>query len=76
MNKYHINVFYSEEDECYVADIPDLKYCSAFGDTPEEAMKEIMIAQELHLKVLKEENMEIPVPKYKPIIYKVMEFAN
>ncbi len=33
MKDYHINIFYSEEDEGYIADIPDLKYCSAFGDT-------------------------------------------
>ena len=31
--KYHINVFYNEEDACWVADAPDLKYCSAFGET-------------------------------------------
>jgi predicted RNase H-like HicB family nuclease len=29
MKDYHIDIFYSEEDEGYVADIPDLKYCSA-----------------------------------------------
>ena len=39
MADYHINVFWSDEDGCYVADIPDLSYCSAFGDTPEEALK-------------------------------------
>ncbi|MCL2097021.1 MAG: type II toxin-antitoxin system HicB family antitoxin [Oscillospiraceae bacterium] len=69
MYKYHINVFYSEEDECYVADIPDLQYCSAFGDTPEEAMKEIMIAQELWLQTALDTNKEIPKAKYRPIIY-------
>ena len=37
MRDYHINLFYSEEDEGYIADIPDLKHCSAFGSTPEEA---------------------------------------
>ncbi|TXT35143.1 MAG: hypothetical protein FD138_1495 [Planctomycetota bacterium] len=37
MKDYHINVFYSEEDEGYIADIPDLEFCSAFGDTPETA---------------------------------------
>src|SRR6266542_882131 len=36
MADYHINVFWSDEDGCYVADIPDLAYCSAFGDTPEK----------------------------------------
>ncbi|WP_442938076.1 type II toxin-antitoxin system HicB family antitoxin [Nostoc sp.] len=30
MKHYHINIFYSEDDG-YIADIPDLKYCSAFG---------------------------------------------
>jgi predicted RNase H-like HicB family nuclease len=35
MKDYHINVFYSEEDEDYIADVPDLKTCSAFGETPE-----------------------------------------
>ena len=34
MKDYHINVFWSEEDGCYVADIPDLEACSAFGATP------------------------------------------
>jgi len=31
MNTYHINIFYSEDDEGFIADIPDLKFCSAFG---------------------------------------------
>ena len=69
MYKYHINVFYSEEDGGFIADIPDLQYCSAFGETPEEAMKEIMIAQELWLKTALDTNKEIPKPKYRPIIY-------
>lgn len=39
MTDYHINVFYSEEDGGYIADIPDLDACSAFGSTPEEAWR-------------------------------------
>jgi predicted RNase H-like HicB family nuclease len=35
--RYHINVFWSDEDSCWIADVPDLRYCSAHGDTPEEA---------------------------------------
>jgi predicted RNase H-like HicB family nuclease len=62
---YHINVFYSEKDKCYVADIPDLKYCTAFGDTPQEALKEVMIAKKIWLQTAKEEGMKIPLPKYK-----------
>ena len=62
---YHINVFYSETDKCYVADIPDLKYCSAFGDTPEEALKEVMIAKKIWLQTARKEGVKIPLPKYK-----------
>ena len=38
MADYHINIFYSEEDKGYIADIPDLKACSAFGRTAEAAL--------------------------------------
>ena len=41
MNRYHINLFWSEPDACWVADVPDLKSCSAFGDTPAEALAEV-----------------------------------
>jgi len=67
MNKYHINVFYSEEDEGYISDIPDLECCSAFGETPEKAVTEFLIAQKLWLDVAKDKNMEIPKPKYNPV---------
>jgi len=46
MKDYHINVFYSDDDEGYIADIPDLKHCSAFGKTPEEALNEVLKAKE------------------------------
>lgn len=44
MKDYHINVFRSEEDDCYVADIPDLAPCSAFGASPEAALAEVLAA--------------------------------
>lgn len=71
MKDYHINIFYSEEDEGYIADIPDLKYCSAFGDTPEEALREVLIAKSAWLESARAEGKPIPLPRYKPIIYQV-----
>lgn len=53
MKDYHINIFYSEADEAYIADIPDLKYCSAFGKTPEAALQEVQIAKEAWLETRK-----------------------
>jgi len=72
MKDYHINVFYSEEDRGYIADIPDLKYCSAFGETPEEALKEVLIAKKAWLEVANSEGKPIPQPKYKPLIYQTI----
>lgn len=66
---YHINVFYSEEDECYVADVPDLRTCSAFGDTPEEAFAEVLVAKEAWLEVARENGKPIPEPRYRPVSY-------
>ena len=69
MKDYHINVFYRSEDGCYVADIPDLKFCSAFGATPEEAVREVIIAKAAWLKAAKKEGKPIPRPKYRPVLY-------
>lgn len=69
--RYHINVFYSEEDKCYIADIPDLKYCSAHGETPEEALHEVLIAQELTIESLREARMRVPKAKYRPAVYEL-----
>ena len=68
MKDYHINVFYSEEDQGYIADIPDLKYCSAFGETPEEAVRELQLAKEAWLETAKIQGKPIPYPDYSPII--------
>jgi predicted RNase H-like HicB family nuclease len=54
MKDYHISIFYSDEDEGYIADIPDLKSCSAFGSTPEEALKEVLLAKTAWLEAAKE----------------------
>ncbi len=59
---YPIKVFYSEEDEGFIAIIPDLPGCSAFGETEEEAIKQVKIAQELWLKTAKKEGRKIPKP--------------
>lgn len=66
---YHINVFYSAEDECWIADIPDLRYCSAHGPTPQKALKEVMVAKELWLEVAREHGDPIPPPRYRPAVY-------
>ncbi len=71
MSDHHINLFYSDEDGGYIADIPDLTYCSAFGATPEEALRQVIIAKAAWLDVALAEGKPIPPPKYRPAIYQV-----
>ena len=71
MKEYHINLFYSEEDDCWIADIPDLAFCSASGPTPEEALREVLRARETWLEVARADGRTIPEPKYRPAIYMV-----
>lgn len=71
MKDYHINIFYSEEDEGYIADIPDLEACSAFGETPSEALQELEIAKTAWLEAALAAGKIIPQPKYRPVIYQV-----
>ena len=67
--RYHINLFYSDEDKCYIADIPDLKYCSAHGETPEEALHEVLMAQEAWLESARAAHKRPPEAKYRPAVY-------
>ena len=69
MSDYHINIFYSKEDGGYIADIPDLDSCSAFGETPEEALKELEIAKKAWLEAARQAGKTIPPPRYRPVIY-------
>lgn len=69
MRDYHINIFWSQEDNAYIADIPDLKYCSAHGVTPEEAVHEVLIARDAWLEAAHEAGKPIPPPRYRPAIY-------
>ena len=71
MKDYHINIFYSEADEGYIADIPDLAMCSAFGPSPAEALAEVEVAKQLWLEAARAEGKPVPRPRYRPAIYKL-----
>ena len=71
MSDYHINIFFSRDDGGYIADIPDLEFCSAFGATPAEALEEVQRAKKLWLKSARQQGKRIPTPRYSPAIYQV-----
>lgn len=71
MRDYFISIFYSEEDGGYIADIPDLRYCSAFGNTPDEALREVQIAKQAWLEAALASGKPVPEPRYRPAIYQL-----
>jgi predicted RNase H-like HicB family nuclease len=76
MKDYHINIFYSAEDGGYIADIPDLEACSAFGKTSIDALKQVEIAKNAWLEAARAEGKPIPKPRYRPVIYQTPAYLS
>ncbi len=55
--------------ECWIADVPDLRLCSAHGDSPRQALAELEIAMELWLETARAIGQPVPEPRYSPAIY-------
>lgn len=60
--RYPSRIFFSEEDEGYIAVAPDLSGCSAFGETPEEAIKELQSAIKAWIAAAKNAGNPVPAP--------------
>ncbi len=73
VGKYALELFYSEEDEGYIAIVPELPGCSAFGNTEEEALKEVKIAISLWLETARKEGRQIPLASEKELLKSFME---
>jgi predicted RNase H-like HicB family nuclease len=71
MSDYQINIFYSDEDGGYIADIPDLDACSAFGRTADEALAEVERAKSAWIAGAREAGKPVPEPRYRPVIYQL-----
>ena len=62
MNKYLVEIFWSDDDAGYIALVPDLPGCSAFGETLEEAAREIRDAQDAWLEACRASGEPTPLP--------------
>ena len=62
MNRYLVEIFWSEEDAGYIAVVPDLPGCSAYGETLEEAAHEIKDAQAAWLEACRNAGDPLPAP--------------
>ena len=69
MDKYEVIIYWSEEDDAFVAEVPELPGCMAHGDSHESALRNIKSAMALWVKTAKEFNDPIPRPKGRRLIF-------
>lgn len=67
--RYEIIIYWSKEDNAYIAEVPELPGCVAHGDTYEEALKNVKDAIELWIDTAKEFGDFIPQPKEDKLMY-------
>ena len=63
MHKYELIIYWSEDDQAFVAEVPELPGCAAHGDTPDAALASCQEAIHLWLDTAKEFGRPIPEPK-------------
>lgn len=69
MYKYEIIIYWSSEDEAFIAEVPELPGCVSHGDTPEDALKNTKEAIQLWIDTAKEFGDPIPEPKGQRLIF-------
>ena len=69
MDKYEVIIFWSAEDETFVAEVPELPGCVAHGATQEEALANAKEAERLWLDIAKEFGDPIPEPKGRRLVF-------
>ena len=69
MGQYEVIIYWSEEDEAFVAEAPQLPGCAAHGPTPEAALANAQEAIRLWIDTAKEFGDPIPEPKGRRLIF-------
>lgn len=69
MYKYETIIYWSEEDQSFIADVPELPGCMAHGTTPDAALANAQEAMQLWLDTAREFADPIPEPKGRRLVY-------
>jgi predicted RNase H-like HicB family nuclease len=67
--KYEVIIYGSDEDDAFVADVPELPGCMAHGPTQASALRSAQTAMELWLETAKESGRPVPEPRGRRLIY-------
>ena len=60
--KYEIIIWWSDEDDAFIVDVPELPGCTAYGPTYADAAREIQVAMGLWVDIVEEFGMDVPEP--------------
>ncbi len=69
MHRYEVIIYWSEDDQAFVADVPELPGCSAHGNSPSNALANCQDAIDLWLDTAEEFGRTIPSPKGRRLQY-------
>jgi predicted RNase H-like HicB family nuclease len=69
VNRYEIIIYWSAEDEAYVAEVPELPGCMAHGDSHEDALASAKEAAQLWIATAKEHGDPVPEPKGRRLVF-------
>ena len=61
--KYEVIIYWSDEDEAFIAEVPELPGCAADGDTPQNALAEVHVIAEEWIETARELGRAVPEPK-------------
>jgi predicted RNase H-like HicB family nuclease len=69
MQKYEIILYWSDEDQVYVTEVPELSGCMAHGSTQEEALTNAQQAIRLWIDTAREFGDSVPEPKGRRLMF-------
>jgi predicted RNase H-like HicB family nuclease len=69
MDKYEIIIYWSDEDQAFIAEIPELPGCMAHGNTHEESLSNAKAAMQLWIETAREFGDPIPEPKGRRLVF-------
>lgn len=61
--KYEIILYWSEDDNAYIAEVPELPGCMADGPTAREALHNVELVAQEWIETAREMGRPVPVPK-------------
>jgi predicted RNase H-like HicB family nuclease len=61
--RYEINLYWSEEDQAFIAEVPELPGCAADGETYQEALQNVEVIMQEWIETAQELGRSIPEPK-------------